>query len=172
MVQATAHPVPLDPEEIARQTIDEPSTAAAVAALIELMSALHRRRTLHQQGAPAGTLLMHLARCGQLRPADLAVSMNLDQSTISRHLAHLAAAGLVERSADPRDGRASVLRATAAGLAQAQALISGRIAQVAQVIDDWPVQDRAEFARLLTAFTNAFSPSTEHHQPTSDGVPT
>lgn len=146
----------IEPEAIARQTIAEPATAAAVAALIDLMSALHRRRTLHQQGAPGRALLAHLAKCGPMRPADLATSMNLDPSTVSRHLAQLSAQGLVERDADPRDGRASVLRVTEVGWQQAQALIASRIAEVAQIIGDWPDHDRAAFARLLTQFTAAF----------------
>lgn len=146
----------IDPESIARQTIAEPATAAAVAALIDLMSALHRRRTLHQQGAPARALLAHLAKFGPMRPADLAASMNLDQSTISRHLTQLSAQGLIERDAHPRDGRASVLRVTEAGWHQAQALIAGRIAEVAEIIDGWPENDRATFARLLSQFTAAF----------------
>lgn len=158
MVQANVHSEAkrIDPETFARQTIPEPGTAAAVAALIDLMSALHRRRTLHQQGAPGRSLLIHLAKCGPMRPADLAASMNLDQSTISRHLTHLSAEGLIERDAHPRDGRASVLRLTEAGWLQAQALLASRVAEVAEIIDDWPEDDRATFARLLSRFTAAF----------------
>ena len=146
----------IDLEEFARQTIAEPATVAAVAALIDLMSTLHRRRTLHQQGAPGRALLAHLAKCGPMRPADLASSMNLDQSTVSRHVTHLSAEGLIERDAHPRDGRASVLRVTESGWRQAQALIASRIAEVAEIIGDWPEDDRATFARLLSQFTAAF----------------
>lgn len=184
MVQATDLPSSVEqssvePEAIARQTIADPATATAVAALIDLMGVLHRRRTLHQQGAPAQTLLMHLARCGQMRPADLAACMNLDQSTVSRHLAQLTAAGLVERDADPRDGRASVLRVTGAGRAQAIDLLTERISAVADLLDTWPTSDRIDFARLLSRFTEAFgqagepakapstTPSTSNTSPTS-----
>ena len=162
-------PGKIDPEAIARQTIAEPATAAAVAALIELMSALHQRRSLHQQGAPARALLVHLAKVGQMRPADLAASMNLDRSTISRHLGNLAAQGLIERDADPQDGRAYVLRVTAEGRLEAQAYIADRIAKVADIIDDWPAHDRTAFAELLTRFTTAFTRDGEAHRPRDTG---
>ena len=158
----------IDPEAIALQTIAEPATAAAVAGLIDLMGVLHQRRTLHQQGAPARTLLVHLARCGQMRPADLAASMNLDQSTISRHLGHLASAGLIERDADPRDGRAYVLRVTAAGRTAAEEVLAQRIAEVADIIDAWPESDRRDFARLLVKFTGAFGQGNNLHRPQPD----
>ncbi|WP_433262022.1 MarR family winged helix-turn-helix transcriptional regulator [Actinosynnema sp. CS-041913] len=54
---------------------------------------------------------------------ELARRTGLDPSTVSRAVAALVAHGLVERRADPRDGRASVLAVTDAGhvaLAEAQ----------------------------------------------------
>jgi len=154
MVQATDPR--LAPRAIATETVADPATAEAIAALVDLMGALHRTRILHQQGAPARALLLQLAKSGPMRPADLAKSMNLDQSTVSRHVAHLCDTGLVERAADPSDRRASLLRVSDAGWEQARRIISDRISDVASILDAWPAEDRATLGRLLSAFTTAF----------------
>jgi DNA-binding MarR family transcriptional regulator len=170
MVQATS--ARLAPDAIARETVADPATAEAIAALVDLMGVLHRTRILHQQGAPGRALLLQLARSGSMRPADLAKSMNLDQSTVSRHVAQLCETGLVERAADPSDGRASVLRITDAGWQQAHAFIRGRISDIASILDTWPAEDRSALGRLLGAFTAAFDDLMTSPRPTAAGQPT
>lgn len=54
------------------------------------------------------------ARSG-LRMSDLGSDVLLSQAGLSRLVARLEGKGLIERSVDPEDGRASVLRLTAAG---------------------------------------------------------
>lgn len=54
------------------------------------------------------------ARSG-LRMSDLGSDVLLSQAGLSRLVARLEGKGLIERSLDPEDGRASVLRLTAAG---------------------------------------------------------
>ena len=62
----------------------------------------------------SGALAM-LAKCGPIRSGDLAKELFLDQSTVSRHIAHLEASGLVEKVADPDDRRATQLHLTDLG---------------------------------------------------------
>lgn len=50
-----------------------------------------------------------------LRMSDLASDVLLSQAGLSRLVARLEAKGLIERSVDPEDGRASVLRLTVEG---------------------------------------------------------
>ncbi|MDB5527385.1 MAG: hypothetical protein JWR51_488 [Devosia sp.] len=50
-----------------------------------------------------------------LRMSELVGDVLLSQAGLSRLVARLEAKGLIERSLDPEDGRASVLRLTAAG---------------------------------------------------------
>ena len=59
--------------------------------------------------------LATLVREGPMRPGDLAAAEALNPTMLSRVAGHLAEAGLVERTPDPQDGRASLLRATPAG---------------------------------------------------------
>lgn len=154
MVQATD--TGLDIREIARRSATDPASAEAVAAVGDLLMAMQRSRVLTRQGAPTQALLVHLAKCGARRPADLAAAMHLDQSTVSRHIANLAASGLVVRAADPTDGRAALVQATEAGVREAEAVIGMRVRQVENVLSTWPEDDRTAFARLVTRFATEF----------------
>ena len=60
-------------------------------------------------------LLVHLVRQGPRRLTTLAEAVHSDPSTVSRQVAALVRNGLVERLADPDDGRASLLAATPTG---------------------------------------------------------
>ena len=59
-------------------------------------------------GAAYG-LLSLLQDAGPLRASELVTRIGLDKSTVSRQVAHLVDLGLVDRAADPVDGRAQVL---------------------------------------------------------------
>jgi DNA-binding MarR family transcriptional regulator len=63
----------------------------------------------------AGMLLSDLARYGETRPSELAKRRMVDTSVISRQIAQLAAAGLIERRPAPEDGRASLIRVSEKG---------------------------------------------------------
>ena len=54
-------------------------------------------------------VVMTIAKLEPVRTTDLAAALALKTSTISRHLARLEQLGLVQRTADPADARASLL---------------------------------------------------------------
>jgi DNA-binding MarR family transcriptional regulator len=83
-----------------------------------------------------------------------------DPSTISRQVAHLVRLGLVERMADPEDGRATLLTATDEGRRVFEENRRIRIERFAEMLSDWAVEDRRRFAELLGRFSTAFE--TEH----------
>src|SRR3954463_13140833 len=86
-----------------------------------LRAQLHAR---HEDGIEwAGyMLLFQLCTNGAQRSSALAASACVDPSTVSRQVAQLVAAGLVERRADPHDGRATLLAATDLGAARHRAV--------------------------------------------------
>jgi DNA-binding MarR family transcriptional regulator len=154
-----------DPRSIVLAAVRDPGNAGTIGALTDFLSVMQRWRLLRQQGAPA--MLVHLARCNPMRSSDLASAMHLDQSTVSRHLAHLESAGLVTRSPDPADRRAHHVAATAKGREQAREVISSRVQDFEVVVDAWSARDRSELARLLTRFSAEFSSQIgEDHHPT------
>ena len=59
-----------------------------------------------------------LQDAGPLRASDLVARLGLDKSTVSRQVASLVDLGLVDRGADPDDGRAQVLTPSAEGAAR------------------------------------------------------
>lgn len=141
---------------VAAKALRDARNADVVSALVDLIGLLQRTRMLTRNRTPGEALLVHLAKFGPVRPADLAAAMQLDQSTVSRHLGHLVTEGLVERSADPVDGRAYLVRVTPDGAARAESIIGLRIAQFEQVLSTWPDEDRDAFARLLARFSKEF----------------
>jgi DNA-binding MarR family transcriptional regulator len=79
-----------------------------------------------------------------------------DPSTVSRQVAHLVQLGLVERVADPADGRATLLVATDEGRRVFDENRQLRNRGIASLMSEWPDDDRRTFARLLTHFTDSF----------------
>ena len=102
-------------------------------------------------GAAYGLLAL-LQDAGPLRASDLVARLGLDKSTVSRQLSTLVGLGLVDREADPEDGRAQVLRPSAEGSVRLARIRDARRARWETDLADWPVEDVAGLARLLGRF--------------------
>jgi DNA-binding MarR family transcriptional regulator len=98
-------------------------------------------------------LLVKLAHFGPSRASDLAELVCADPSTVSRQVASLVKGGLLERRADPDDGRASILVPTERGLAKVAEYGHRRAATMQPVIADWSTQDRIDLLRLIRKYT-------------------
>jgi DNA-binding MarR family transcriptional regulator len=101
-------------------------------------------------------VLQIVAAEGPMRTSALAASAQSDLSTISRQVAGLVAAGLLERRADPMDGRASLLAVTTDGAAVVAQHEEARAAFFADVLDGWSADELQQFASLLGKFTVAY----------------
>lgn len=105
---------------------------------------------LHPDLDPAALgLLALLQDAGPLRASDLVGRLGLDKSTVSRQVTGLAALGLVDRAADPEDGRAQVLTPSAEGAARLARIRDARRARWEQDLSDWPASDVATLGELL-----------------------
>jgi DNA-binding MarR family transcriptional regulator len=101
----------------------------------------------------AHLILKSLANEGPMRSSTLAEHLHADPSTISRQVAALVRDGLIERKADPDDGRACLLLPTeAAGeiLARHEQM---HIAYFTSMLAGWSERDLNRFAGLLQRFT-------------------
>ncbi|KOU69261.1 MarR family transcriptional regulator [Streptomyces sp. MMG1533] len=98
------------------------------------------------------TLLGHLEESGGCRATDLAAHYALDKSTVSRQVAALERAGLVERRQDPEDHRVQVLDLTEAGLSILAQVTERRRTAVRERLEDWPTEDLERFARYLVRY--------------------
>ncbi|MGY1601253.1 MarR family winged helix-turn-helix transcriptional regulator [Geodermatophilus sp. SYSU D00815] len=99
-------------------------------------------------GASYGLLAL-LQDSGPLRASDLVNRLGLDKSTVSRQVAGLVALGLVDRAADPEDGRAQVLTPSAEGATRLARIREARRARWEADLSDWPASDVATLAELL-----------------------
>jgi DNA-binding MarR family transcriptional regulator len=75
--------------------------------------------------------------------------LGLDKSTVSRQVSSLVELGLVERAADPMDGRAQVLSPSAEGAARLERIREARRSRWEADLSDWAAEDVATLAELL-----------------------
>jgi DNA-binding MarR family transcriptional regulator len=83
---------------------------------------------------------------------ELASVLGVDQPRASRLVAKAVDEGFLARQADQSDGRRSLVSLTASGRTQVDAAHSSRQEVFARAMAEWSADERATFARLLTAF--------------------
>jgi DNA-binding MarR family transcriptional regulator len=101
----------------------------------------------------AGTVL--LSRIDELGPArlsDIASAAGVEISTASRPVARLVEQGYVERSSDPADGRACLLRCTPEGRALMVRWRAARHEWLREVLGGFDDAEREQFADLFDRF--------------------
>ena len=96
-------------------------------------------------------LLTRMEREGPASVSDLAEELQLDVSTVTRQLAPLQQAGLVERLF-AQGRRGSVVRVSEAGRAELRAVRRARRELMAEITAGWTDEERRVFADLLTRF--------------------
>jgi DNA-binding MarR family transcriptional regulator len=133
-------------------------------ALIPLVRYLSSPRTWRQIAAATDValdraryvVLRAVAESEPVRTTALAEQVGVDPSTMSRHVSILERAGLVERVADPADGRATSLSLTAAGRDVMGRVRAARHDLITDVLADWNDDDRAQLASLLGRLSDDF----------------
>lgn len=98
------------------------------------------------------TMVSILSHDGPQRPSHLATKMVTGASNVSKIVARLSTAGLVERVADPTDARAQRVELSTAGHQVAATFVRAGNGMVDELLDGWQENDRAEFTRLLSKF--------------------
>ncbi len=94
-------------------------------------------------------VLVPLVESGPQRSSALADAVYVDPSRVSRLIGHLVEIGLVERRADPADGRACILAATDEGVRTCERLRDIRDGFLTELVADWSPDDRTQLAVLL-----------------------
>jgi len=98
------------------------------------------------------TLLGHLEESGGCRATDLAAHYALDKSTVSRQVAALERARLIERRLDPDDHRVQVLHLTDTGRRILAQVTDSRRTAFRERLADWPEEDLRRFAAYLVRY--------------------
>ena len=130
--------------------------AASVDSLMHVLLGIGRLMRQRGQGETLDTgsfwLLKTLSASGPLRVTDLAACANLDASTVSRHVAQLHNAGLIERTPDPVDGRAQRVKLSDAGADRIETALRARRDLLEKSLELWNPSDLDQLDRLLTRF--------------------
>ena len=124
--------------------------------LIERVHARYAARWSDGVERAAYLLLVRLATDGPTRLSALADAVHSDTSTVSRQVAQLVRLGLVERRADPADGRACLLAATPAGEEHFQAKRRRRNESFEEMLEGWSDRDRRRLRELVSRFNDDF----------------
>lgn len=135
-------------------------TSPEQAVIFLLMQAARRLKTRHPEDLvdPSSFPLARQLMCTDaMRVSDLAATIGLDASTVSRQIKQLEDKGLLERMPDPADGRASPVRLTDAGRATMQAAFQRRFERIQAILAHWNDADRAHLQQLLTRLAADFA---------------
>ncbi|MFC4602809.1 MarR family winged helix-turn-helix transcriptional regulator [Rhodococcus kronopolitis] len=121
-----------------------------------------------EAGLPPALLgvLNQLAGGGPRRQGDLAGSLCVSQSALSRQITELFDAGYVERRPDPADGRAYLVQVSESGRQLLAAVRADRAGRLKNLLDTWS-QDEADAALAsLRLLKNTFVNPTARHSVT------
>lgn len=94
-------------------------------------------------------LLAELVVNGPRRSGEIAQERAVDPSVVSRQVAQLQRAGLVERQVSPTDGRAMVLSATPAGTALIERWKQEQTEWMRSALSDWQDEDLVLASALI-----------------------
>jgi DNA-binding MarR family transcriptional regulator len=139
----------MDESRPQRETSDAVRLAMAVS---RLRSRIRIEAGLHSTGIPISQLavLTRIIDDGPTTAAALAASEHVTQQAIAQSLATLKERGLVEKQADPSDGRKSLVSATAAGRRLMETIAASREEWLTQAVDAVvKPEDRARLADAI-----------------------
>ncbi|MFJ9345053.1 MarR family winged helix-turn-helix transcriptional regulator [Streptomyces sp. NPDC101237] len=110
----------------------------------------------HECPAGSAAVLTLLGRYGSMRMSKLAELLAVDMSVTSRHVAHVAERGWIERSPDPADKRSRILRLTPAGEATLADLSRRSTELLTERLNDWSDEEVDQLIRLMTRLRDSF----------------
>lgn len=117
-----------------------------------------RAEAVHPQLQPASYLMLgYLADHGPLRASAMAEVFDIDKGAISRQVTHLEELGLVDRTPDPADGRASLVAASADAARRLEDVAAMRRRYLDERLSDWPEERLGRFAAELGRYNEALN---------------
>ena len=150
--------VPGLPETRGAGTIGDVESALQALIRVLKQARLHelllRRAQVDLDRAGASLLSVLYEHPESLRVSELAERLHVDTPAVSRKVHQLEREGLIARSGDQADRRASRLGLTDAGRAAIDTTLSARRAWIAGVLSDWTAAERSDFARALRRFAD------------------
>jgi DNA-binding MarR family transcriptional regulator len=117
-----------------------------------------RSRAVHPQLQPASYLMLgYLVTEGPMRSSAMAEAFDIDKGAISRQVGHLEELGLVERTPDPADGRASLVSASADAVRRLEDIAADRRRWISEQLGDWSEEQLELFTTELSRYNQALN---------------
>ncbi|QQM41931.1 MarR family winged helix-turn-helix transcriptional regulator [Streptomyces liliifuscus] len=110
----------------------------------------------HECPAGSAAVLTLLDRHGEMRMSRLAELLAIDMSVTSRHVAHVAERGWIDRSPDPADKRSRILRLTPAGQDMLADLSERYMNALVHYLADWSDDEVDQLNTLLARLRTSF----------------
>ncbi|WP_432505147.1 MarR family winged helix-turn-helix transcriptional regulator [Kineococcus arenarius] len=101
---------------------------------------------------PSHQALRHLLAWGSMRPTALADALGTGASHVSKIVRRLEEDGLVQRSTDPSDRRASLITLTESGEVAARGIYALGDRMIAEVLEGWSAADIRRYTDLTDRF--------------------
>jgi DNA-binding MarR family transcriptional regulator len=112
-----------------------------------------RAREVHESLHPSAYLLLtYVADRGPLRASAIVEHFAMDKAAVSRQVQLLMDLGLVDRTPDPEDGRATLLSVSADGRSRLADVAAHRRKLLDERLGDWDAQELADFAGDLARY--------------------
>ncbi len=112
-----------------------------------------RAQEVHESLHPSTFLLLtHLADHGPLRASAIVGHFAMDKASVSRQVQHLLDLGLVDRTPDPEDGRATLLSVSSDARRRLEDVAAHRRQLLDQRLGDWDDAELADFAEVLARY--------------------
>lgn len=92
---------------------------------------------------------MLLGQYGEMRMSRLAELLAVDMSVTSRHVAHVAERGWIDRSPDPADKRSRILSLTEQGVKQIELLSERSTELLAYRLSDWSDDEVGQLIAMM-----------------------
>ena len=115
-----------------------------------------RARAVHPDLQPASYLVLaHLDERGPTRSSAVVEELGIDKGAVSRQMHHLVELGLLERTPDPNDGRASLLSVSEDARARLERVRTERWEQYDERLAAWSARDLSDLAEKLARYNAA-----------------
>ena len=107
-------------------------------------------------------MLSYVADEGPMRPSAIAEKFDIDKGAISRQVQQLVDLGLIDRTHDPLDGRASLLAASKDARRRLDDVTAQRREWLGIRLSDWSDHELAGFVDVLHRYNAALDHPREH----------
>jgi DNA-binding MarR family transcriptional regulator len=117
-----------------------------------------RARAVHEDLQPASYLMLSwLADEGPVRASAMVELFHIDKGAISRQLQHLDDLGLVVRTPDPDDGRATLVAASDDARRRLTDVAEHRRKWLDEQLGDWSAEELETFAATLEKYNRSLN---------------